>query len=288
MATSSLEMLNGQASAVSGELDAALESAFKSGHVGMASQPIRCLNGDGPSNWVELLIRPEFKGSRIPSEAFVDRAAELELARELDLVVLGCGLEWLRDNPEVDLCSLNVSGQSLSKKRFLHEFMWLLEHSGVEPARVCVEVTETVPIQDFLSARLFAREVRDAGCSMAMDDFGGGSSNMMMLVPMEMDFLKIDGRFVQPMPVRDDYRNVVRGMVAFAREIGLRTVAECVEGARHFAWAREMNVDYVQGYYNNGEPRVIQEPQGRSPDRGRRGFRDLLPGGVDLSYSTGE
>lgn len=288
MATSSLDMLNGQRPAVSGNLDAALGSAFDRGYVGLACQPIRCLNGSGPSSWVELLIRPGVNGSRIPSEAFVDRAAELGMARELDLVVLRCGLEWLRVNPDVDLCSLNVSGQSLSKKRFLHEFMWLLEKSGVEPGRVCIEVTETVPIQDFPSARQFAREVRGAGCKMAMDDFGGGSSNMMMLVPMEMDFLKIDGRFVQPMPVRDDYRNVVRGMVAFAREIGLLTVAECVEGARHFAWAREMNVDYVQGYYNNGEPRVIQESAGRVPEWGRRGFRDLVPGGIDLSFSTGE
>lgn len=239
-------------------MDTALDAALRRGAMTMAEQPIVPVSGaDEERRWVELLARPSVNGARLATEAFMQRGVDRGVARELDLLILRTGLDWLGRNPDVRLCSLNVSGESLSQKRFLKDALSTLERSGVDPGRVCIEVTESVPVRDFRAAREFARELRGTGCKMALDDFGGGSSNMFMLVPLEMDFIKIDGRFIQPMPEREDYRKVVRGVVAFAREIGLETVAECVEGPEHWALAREMNMDYVQGYHNHGAPRMI-------------------------------
>lgn len=239
-------------------VDRAIRAALSDGEIQLAAQPVVPLrDGASPASWVELLIRPACDSLSLPPETVIDRAAELGLARPLDLLVLGAGLEWVARTPEVDLCSVNVSGQSLSNPAFLGEVLSLVERVGVEPSRICLEVTETVPIANFSSARTFAAELRAAGCRMALDDFGTGSSNMLMLVPMEMDFLKIDGRFIRHMPDREDHSNLVRGVVAFAEKVGLRTVAECVETGAQASCLGDMGVDFIQGYYKERAPRLV-------------------------------
>lgn len=260
-------------------MDTALEAAFSEGGLPMAEQPIVPLGErQRHGRWVELLARPSVNGARLSTQAFIGRAMERGVARELDLLVLRTGLAWLNRTPDVSLCSLNVSGESLSQPRFLREVMRLLEDSRVEPSRVCIEVTESVPIREFPAARDFARELRAAGARMALDDFGGGSSNMLMLVPLEMDYIKIDGRFVQPMPDREDCRRVVRGVIAFARELGLATVAESVESPEHFDLAERMKVDYAQGYHNQGAPRMVAPEPAQIRGRGRPEPDSLAPG----------
>lgn len=246
-------------------VDRAINTVLSDGEVQLAAQPVIPIRaGASPQSWVELLIRPSHDGVALQPDAVIDRAAETGLARPLDLLVLGAGLEWMSHAPEVELCSINVSGQSVSNPSFLNDVLRLIDRSGVDPSRLCLEVTETVPIGNFGSARDFARRLRGAGCRMALDDFGTGSSNMLMLVPMEMDFLKIDGRFIRHMPERSDYTKLVRGIVAFAETVGLRTVAECVETAQQFACMDEMGVNFIQGYYRQGEPRELESGRVRS------------------------
>lgn len=263
---------------VSSLQDLALDQAFRRRDLPLAEQPIRSLaDENGQGRWVELLARPRVNGMRLAADAFINRAVERGVARELDLLILRRGFAWLQQRPDVALCSLNVSGCSLSQPRFLKDVLWLLKEVDVDPERVCIEVTESVPVHDFPSARTFAKELRAAGCRMALDDFGGGASNMLMLVPLEMDFIKIDGRFIRPMPGSADCRRVVRGVVAFARETGLRTVAECVEGAAHFELVKKMKVDFAQGYYNHGAPRMIECGSLRAPKREVSEFGDAAP-----------
>jgi len=253
--------LQGAGLGARGILDQAVRETLDRGDIRFAVQSVVPLKRDQrPNPWVELLVRPFHDLASLPAQPFIDRAAEMGLARPLDLLVLRTGLRWLNSNPGISLCSINVSGQSISNPAFLDEVLALVDRAGVDPARLCLELTETVPIENFSSARRFAARLREAGCHMALDDFGTGSSNLMMLVPMEMDFLKIDGRFIRHVPNRSDHTNLVRGVVAFAEAVGLRTVAECVEtGEQHKALAG-MGVDFIQGYYKEGAPEIAQVP----------------------------
>lgn len=254
-------MLESVGAATPNRVDGAIQSALEAGRIQLAAQPVApVLRGVEPSTWVELLIRPFHEGVSLPANAVIDRAAETGFARLLDMLVLASGLEWLARTPDVELCSINVSGHSVSNPAFLGDVLGVLERTRVEPARLCLEVTETVPIQNFASAREFASRLRRAGCHMALDDFGTGASNMLMLAPMEMDYLKIDGRFIRHTPGREDYTKLVRGIVAFAETVGLRTVAECVETREQYECARDMGVDFIQGYYREGEPRLVESP----------------------------
>lgn len=264
-------------------VDRSIRAALSAGEMQLAAQPVVPLvEGASPHSWAELLIRPSFHGFSLPAETVVDRAAELGLAKPLDLLILERGMAWLSTQPGLELCSINVSGQSVSDPAFLDEVLELIGRTGVHPERICLEVTETVPIGNFASARAFAAEIRAAGCRMALDDFGTGSSNMLMLVPMEMDFLKIDGRFIRHMPDREDHANLVSGVVAFAEKVGLRTVAECVETAGQADSLQNMGVDFIQGYYREGAPRLIEceDVRSNADDRhmGRGGAAGMSKG----------
>lgn len=252
-------------------VDRAVEAALRCGRVRLAGQPVVPMGGGDPDGWVELLLRPRDRGAALPTDVFVDRAAALGLARPLDLLVLETGLKWLARETGVALCSINVSGQSVSDSGFLPEVLDCIDRSGVDPRRLCLEITETAPIADFPTARSFARTLRSHGCRIALDDFGTGSSNMLMLAPLEMDFLKIDGRFVRHLPHREDHARLVRGIVRFAETVGLRTVAECVESAEQRDCLAGMGVDFMQGYYKEGSPRIVDaEPVKPAPWRDER------------------
>lgn len=254
-------------------VDRAVESSLRSGRVRLAGQPVVPIAEDESLRWVELLLRPRDRGASLPTDLFVDRAAALGLARPLDLLVLETGLQWLARETEVERCSINVSGQSVSDPEFLPEVLDRVDGAGVDPQRLCLEITETAPIADFPTARSFARTLRSHGCQIALDDFGTGSSNLLMLAPLEMDFLKIDGRFIRRLPHREDHGRLVKGIVKFAETVGLRTVAECVENGQQRDCLAGMGVDFIQGYYKEGLPRIVDaEPVQPAP------WRDELEG----------
>lgn len=252
---SSLARVNG--ASAHGRVDDAVKATLRSGRARLASQPVAPVSSADPVRWVELLLRPRDGGRVLPTEQFVDRAAALGLARPLDLLVLETGLEWLDGQPDVGLCSINVSGQSVSDPDFRSEVLGRIGRADIDPGRLCFEITETAPIADYPAARKFARDLRSAGCRIALDDFGTGSSNLLMLVPLEMDYLKIDGRFICHLPQRQDHTRLVQGIVKFANTVGLRTVAECVETAGQRDCLAGMGVDFIQGYYKEGAPRIV-------------------------------
>lgn len=277
---SSLARING-ASEREG-VDRAVQETLRSGRVRLASQPVVSLTEAGSIGWVELLLRAHDRGVALATDVFVDRAAALGQARALDLLVLETGLRWLAKEHAVALCSINVSGQSVSDPGFLESVRDRIDESRVDPARLCFEITETAPIADFPAARSFARTLRSIGSRIALDDFGTGSSNMLMLVPLEMDFLKIDGRFIRHLPHRKDHARLVEGIVKFAETVGLRTVAECVETEGQHDCLAEMGVDFIQGYYKEGAPRIVDprsvQPAPEKTDGGwRRGITESEP-----------
>lgn len=277
---SSLPRING-ASEREG-VDRAVRAVLRSRRVRFARQPVVALTEAASINWVELLLRPHDRGVAFPAGVFVDRAAALGQARSLDLLVLEAGLGWLARERAVALCSINVSGQSVSDPGFLEAVRERIEAFRVDPARLCFEITETAPIADFSAARSFARTLRSIGSRIALDDFGTGSSNLLMLVPLEMDFLKIDGSFIRHLPRREDHARLVEGVVKFAETVGLRTVAECVETEGQHDCLAGMGVDFIQGYYKEGAPRIVDpesvQPAPERTDGGwRRGITESEP-----------
>jgi Amt family ammonium transporter len=128
---------------------------------------------------------------------------------------------------------------------------------GIAPSTLCFEITETSAISHLGNARELSLQLKAAGCSLALDDFGSGLSSFSYLKELPVDFLKIDGNFVRNIGQDPTDRAIVSSIVQVARATGKKTIAEYVENESCLYWVRTLDVDYAQGYCI-GRPRPLQ------------------------------
>jgi EAL domain-containing protein (putative c-di-GMP-specific phosphodiesterase class I) len=112
-----------------------------------------------------------------------------------------------------------------------------------------VEVTETAAIVNLDRAKRFAHALGELGCEFALDDFGAGFASFYYLKHMAFDFIKIDGEFIRDLAESRVNQLVVRSVVAIARGLGKRTIAEMVESEDSLRLLKSYGVDYAQGFY---------------------------------------
>lgn len=196
------------------------------------------------------LVSPE--GEPVAPGAFLPAAERYQLMRAIDSWVVTATLEALADGGTVlsglDLVNINLSGQSLGQPGFMDDLVKQLARTGVDPRRICLEITETAVIRNLSHARLFMRALRGRGCRFALDDFGSGLSSFGYLRKLPVDYVKIDGQFVRNM-VRDSVdRSMVESIHNVAQVMGLRTIAEFVEDDATLRALRALGVTYGQGF----------------------------------------
>jgi EAL domain-containing protein (putative c-di-GMP-specific phosphodiesterase class I) len=150
--------------------------------------------------------------------------------------------------PDDDIIyAVNLSGQSLGDDKFLDYVLAELDHSRVDPQRICFEITETAAVSRLTEAVRFVKRISEAGCHFALDDFGAGMASFSYLKNFDVDFLKIDGSFVRSMPGSRADRGMVETINRIGHELGLRTIAEHVENAALLEPLRSMGVNWAQG-----------------------------------------
>jgi EAL domain-containing protein (putative c-di-GMP-specific phosphodiesterase class I) len=180
-----------------------------------------------------------------------------------------------RRNPdrEVERFSLNLSGTSVADEGMLDYIRSEIQSAGVDPARVCLEITETAAIKNFAKAAHFIRALRDFGCRFALDDFGSGLSSFAYLKNLAVDYLKIDGSFVRDVAANRVDRAMVEAINRVGHVMGLETVAESVETPEALAEVRRIGVDYAQGYYI-GKPVALGTDNGSPLNAEARSSRE--------------
>jgi EAL domain-containing protein (putative c-di-GMP-specific phosphodiesterase class I) len=124
---------------------------------------------------------------------------------------------------------VNVSGRQLAEPSLLDDVTRALAQSGLPPARLTLEVTETVLMRDTAQALAALHALKALGVRLAVDDFGTGYSSLSYLRQFPVDVLKIDKSFVDGVARGGHDAALARTIVALAEMLGLRTVAEGVE-----------------------------------------------------------
>ena len=201
----------------------------------------------------EILVRLIDAGGKIHGPgAFLPAAERYDQALAIDRRVISMMFEQLAANPQhlqqLELCHVNLSGQSIANSEFHSYVIGLLDHSPVPASKLCFEITETAVIGNLEKARTFINEVRARGCMIALDDFGSGLSSFAYLKNLNIDILKIDGVFVVNMADDDVDHALVSSICEVGRALGKRTIAEWVETEQVFALLGEVGAEYVQGY----------------------------------------
>ncbi len=220
----------------------------------------------------ELLVRMiDPHGDAIPPPAFLPYAERFGLIQEIDLLVLDRAVDLAKRGRAV---AVNVSALTLADGRYLPRLEEALG-GGLEPALFNFEITETAAVANMDDAQRFARRIRELGCSLALDDFGTGFSSFTYLKHIPAQFLKIDTEFVHELKLNPADQQLVEAIVAIARGLGQKTVAEGVEDEETMAMVRRLGVDYAQGFYM-GRPSPPPQPESESLGLGdgRAGSRD--------------
>ncbi len=189
----------------------------------------------------------------IPPGTFIPIAEDMGLIIPLGEWVLreACGKtaswESLTDG---DLrLSVNLSARQFTKKGLDEDIGRILEETGLDPARLELEITETVVMDDVESSINIMKRLRDMGVSLAVDDFGTGYSSLSYLKRFPINALKIDRSFVFDITTDPDDRAVVKAIIVLARSLGIKVVAEGVETREQYEYLRRKECDELQGYY---------------------------------------
>jgi diguanylate cyclase (GGDEF)-like protein/PAS domain S-box-containing protein len=203
----------------------------------------------------EVFIRMlDRAGGVIEPSAFIAAAERYHLISSIDRWVVKTAFSALAEAQKREwsrpvLFAINLSGQSLGEEGFLAFVVEELERSAVDATRICFEITETAAISKLDSAMRFIAALKAKGCRFILDDFGSGLSSFAYLRDLQVDFLKIDGEFVQNMMEDRVKRAMVESINQIGHVMGLQTIAEWVENRQTLEALKEMGIDYAQGFW---------------------------------------
>jgi diguanylate cyclase (GGDEF)-like protein len=228
------------------------------------AQPIVALDGAEIGPRYELLLRMTDDGGKsVAPDKFLSAAERYQLAPAIDRWVVHRVLAILGEHAESLVhrgasFAVNISGQSLGDQDFSAFLDCELRASGIPPALLTFEVTETAAVANIVRAEALIRRLRDLGFGVALDDFGQGLSSLTYLKTLPVTTLKIDGSFVRDAAADDRSQAMLNAIVQLARAMGLSTVAECVESERIHAIVRTLGVDLGQGFFL-GRPTPVDD-----------------------------
>lgn len=211
------------------------------------AQPIVDVNS-GETVQHELLVRMIGRdGEVIGPMAFLPAAEQHGLIGAIDRRVLELSMAYAAAGNRIEV---NLSADSISDPGLFDFVKEQLAAHDVDPRLIVFEITETALIQNEAVAQEFIANVRSLDCEVALDDFGTGYGGFYYLKHLPVSLLKIDQEFVRDLGNEGSgvSRQVVRAVVALARGMGQRTVAEGVESLSTLGLLRELGVDYAQGY----------------------------------------
>ncbi|HEY3239373.1 MAG TPA: EAL domain-containing protein [Acidimicrobiia bacterium] len=237
------------------EVQSALHRAVERDELRLVYQPVIDLP-TGRMVGVEALLRWAH-----PDQGVLPPALFVPMAEELGLIVpIGAWAfaeaarqwtAWQRSAPQYPpmLMAVNLSTRQLRDPGLVEAFRRIIDETGIDPTCVCLELTETVLMED---PHLYLQPLRDLkalGLRLALDDFGTGHASLTYLKRFPFDVLKIDRSFVRGLGRDSADRAIVKGVVDLAHALGLQVVAEGIEDQEHLAELRALGCDMAQGYH---------------------------------------
>jgi diguanylate cyclase (GGDEF)-like protein/PAS domain S-box-containing protein len=201
----------------------------------------------------EGLIFPDF---------FIPLAEETGLIVEIGAWVLAetCrqGQQWLEAGFPPLRLAVNVSPYQFQRSDMVSLVKSVLKETGFSAKQLELELTETCLIANHNQTRLVLNALRDIGVHLALDDFGTGYSSLAYLKDFPITTLKIDKRFIDDIPYKQDNTAITATIIAMGHILGFKVLAEGVENLEQLAFLREKSCDSYQGYLKS-KPLPAQE-----------------------------
>jgi len=253
--SASMDEVTSESSGHCGQLEAELRRAVERQEFRICYQPIVQLE-TGNIVGFEALVRWAH-----PTRGFLSPIDFLAATEESGLIV-PIGLWVLReacrqmhrwqlsfpDNPSLYL-SVNISSKQFQQPDLVEQVSQTLHETGLNPASLKLEITETLVMQNSESARNILLQLRALNVKLAIDDFGTGYSSLSYLQKFPVHTLKIDHSFISKLQDAKESLEIVRAIVTLAHNLGLDVVAEGLETANHLAMLKILKCEFAQGYF---------------------------------------
>lgn len=230
-------------------LESDLRYGIKHGELRLHFQP-RYRISDGRMMGAEALVRWQHPDRGLVSpDTFIPIAEETGLIMALSDWVLETACTSAVHWPDDLFVSVNLSSKEFQAEQLTSRVRAALTGSGLSPARLELELTESVMLEDADGALSIMRSLKALGVRLAMDDFGTGYSSLSYLRSYPFDGLKIDKSFVSRLGESEDDRSIIKAIVGLGRALSLTVTAEGIETSEHLEILKSVTCDEGQGYY---------------------------------------
>ncbi|MCW5602952.1 MAG: bifunctional diguanylate cyclase/phosphodiesterase [Burkholderiales bacterium] len=234
-------------------LEAGLRRAVERDELMLLYQP-RVAIADGRITGVEALVR-----WRHPTQGLINPAEFVPIAEDAGLFaaigdwVLQTACHQLRAWQQQGLpplkVSVNLSMRQFGQEDLIQRIREVLHGAGVEPARLEIEITESMVMRNTERAARLLAQLREAGIGIALDDFGTGYSSLGHLRRFPIGSVKVDRSLICALPGDPDAAGITRAVVAMAHSLGLGATAEAVETREQWDFLSGLGCDEMQGNY---------------------------------------
>jgi EAL domain-containing protein (putative c-di-GMP-specific phosphodiesterase class I) len=196
----------------------------------------------------EALVR--FTTDDSPYELIVF-GEDIGIAPDVDMAILKQAIGYVqaakKEQPKLQV-AVNISGQSIQSARFFDKMIDLLDETKVSPDNLMFEITESTAIGDLEKVNRYIQRLRQHKFEVCLDDFGAGAASFQYLNGLDIDCVKIDGKYIRDAlnSARDEA--MVRNLARMCQDLGVTTVAEMVETQEQLDWLIQIGVDKAQGW----------------------------------------
>jgi diguanylate cyclase (GGDEF)-like protein/PAS domain S-box-containing protein len=236
------------------EVESELRGALDRDELRLYYQPVVAL-GSGEITGLEALVRWQHpaRGTLDPGQ-FVSIAEDSGLIEPIGRWVQETAclqlLRWHAQRPDqrpLDI-AVNLSARQVTNRSLARSVAEVLEHTGLDPIHLRLEVTESVLVEDSASAAATLEALSALGVRLVLDDFGTGYSSLAYLNRFPFDALKIDRSFIDGLGVEAERTAIVEAVIGMARALSLDAIAEGVETETQLGELRRLGCDFVQGH----------------------------------------
>lgn len=230
-----------------------MEAALENGEFQVYLQPKYDIFSEKMAGAEALVRWMHPKKGIIPPNRFIPIFEKNGFITELDLYVWDktCELisEWIKEENKYVPVSVNVSRKDIYKENLPEIFLELLKKYNLKQKYLHLEITESAYTENPDQLVKVVNELKDAGFTIEMDDFGSGYSSLNMLAKLPIDILKLDMKIIQSYGEKNSSRSIINFIMGLAKWMNLYVVAEGVETKEQLELLKSMDCNYAQGYY---------------------------------------
>ncbi len=225
-----------------------LRYAVSRGELRLFIQPLVDVASEAKTGYEALLRWQHPTRGLVPPDQFIPIAEETGLIIQIGEWVIRSAFAEAASWEGQETIAINLSAVQVGNANLLPVIVNALGESGLDPARVEFEITESVLLHNSDANIEVLNRLHSLGVKIALDDFGTGYASLTYLLTFPFDKIKIDRQFVSDLATREESRAIVGAVIALANQLGMCTLAEGVEDAEQLAALRQHGCRMVQGW----------------------------------------